>query len=70
MQPGCLLGSPRLPRPAAADYMRPLPLPSHCPLPALPAGKAFPSSYTQDLKAAMAAAGKIGETGCPEYFFY
>lgn len=32
-----------------------------------PAGKAFPSSYTQDLKGAMAAAGRIPATGCPEY---
>lgn len=30
-------------------------------------GKSFPAAYTRDLKAAMAAAGKIAPTGCPEY---
>ncbi|KAI7837662.1 hypothetical protein COHA_008524 [Chlorella ohadii] len=33
-------------------------------------GKAFPKSYTEDLKRQMAAAGTIGETGCPEFFYF
>ncbi len=32
-------------------------------------GAAFPKSYTEDLKRAMLEAGKIGRTGCPDYFF-
>ena len=36
----------------------------------LNAGKKFPASYTRDLKQRMAELGRIGETGCPEYFFY
>lgn len=33
-------------------------------------GDKFPASYTKDLKEVMAKSGKIGDTGCPEYFFY
>jgi peptide methionine sulfoxide reductase MsrA len=32
-------------------------------------GKAFPKQYTRDLKKRMVEMGKVGETGCPEYFF-
>jgi hypothetical protein len=32
-------------------------------------GKAFPASYTRDLKAAVAKAGKIAPTGCLELPF-
>lgn len=32
-------------------------------------GKAFPAAYTRDLKAAVAATGKIGPTGCLELPF-
>lgn len=32
-------------------------------------GKEFPPSYRRDLKAAAMAAGRIQETGCPEYYF-
>lgn len=32
-------------------------------------GKAFPASYTRDLKAAVAATGKIAPTGCLEVPF-
>lgn len=32
-------------------------------------GKAFPASYTRDLKAAVAATGKIAPTGCLELPF-
>lgn len=31
--------------------------------------EAFPASYTRDLKAAVAAAGRIDPTGCPELPF-
>lgn len=32
-------------------------------------GKAFPASYTRDLRRESASAGRIGSTGCPEVFF-
>ena len=44
------------------------PLPSA--LYSLAAGKSFPKSYTEDLKRQMAQAGTIGETGCPEFFYF
>ena len=31
--------------------------------------ESFPASYTRDLKAAVASAGKIDPTGCPELPF-
>jgi len=32
-------------------------------------GKAFPRQYTKELKEAAMEAGRVAETGCPEFFF-
>jgi hypothetical protein len=51
---------------------RPSPTPTTQPPPHLHPGlgfESFPASYTRDLKAAVAATGKIDPTGCPELPF-
>lgn len=66
---GAALGAPlgaRTPHPLQPTNPLQPSLPSPAPLLLAPAGKAFPEAYRVGLKRAVAQAGRIAPTGCPE----